>query len=550
MFDEEEQVNFLICGPQRSSTLKSRLETQPIGVYMQQAASYTKRHLTVPEDILTAFRGTQWLLQEHLQTAFLFGLPVSHFDLALLWQPRGAMLRRMERSRCARHEHTNTQSTGARCECVQAFTNNNLKFPLWSWSGWLCDGVEFQDDFLRDVLVDVNHWLNERTWIQWYIRDERGILRPLWQLVRTPENTNMKRFSPSHKANEGGKTDSPSTVGIADRWLGYNCDKTKQARPAAQRDVGQPLAEHLSQFKADGDDYWRSTVDSADGGSQYLPLHKSGHDVVPVREAVPNRKSVTAFVKRMSKGFSGTTPTSSHDRFDSSSGSLMKVVPVIPEEGGMVSSWLGKDPKQPVVHLPREVGARSTAPAGSAGLDEYGRKLQLDTPQGRTEFERRIPDHPFGVRRDDHVSDPTKLNFMPILQFFTWYKRLHVLPRSSLTPVEHNLQQTTLRRYEIHDDAQKWCGSIVLDQSPTSRWQKSLDRAQNFIALSFAGDFSNQELPFSAAGPEARNVPKWDIYFVMMLTRNEQRGLWERAGLGKVMKIAFEHSEWKEIKLG
>ena len=40
------------------------------------------------------------------------------------------------------------------------------------------------------------------------------------------------------------------------------------------------------------------------------------------------------------------------------------------------------------------------------------------------------------------------------------------------------------------------------------------------------------------------------MYFVLLLNRNQNRGLWERVGRGKVFKAAFGERSWEEIKLG
>lgn len=53
--------------------------------YMKCVQLYTGRYMTKPKDVLTAFQGASWLLEEGLKAPLLHGLPSSHFDLALQW---------------------------------------------------------------------------------------------------------------------------------------------------------------------------------------------------------------------------------------------------------------------------------------------------------------------------------------------------------------------------------------------------------------------------------------------------------------------------------
>lgn len=57
---------------------------RPLQVYMNCVALYTARHLTKSRDILAAFDGISNLLEKAMAAPLIFGLPSSHFDLALL----------------------------------------------------------------------------------------------------------------------------------------------------------------------------------------------------------------------------------------------------------------------------------------------------------------------------------------------------------------------------------------------------------------------------------------------------------------------------------
>jgi hypothetical protein len=52
---------------------------------MKRVLLYTSRHLTDKDDVLAAFNGVSRLMERYLKTRFIFGLPISHLDLALLW---------------------------------------------------------------------------------------------------------------------------------------------------------------------------------------------------------------------------------------------------------------------------------------------------------------------------------------------------------------------------------------------------------------------------------------------------------------------------------
>ena len=137
-----------------------QLPLRSIWVYMKTVELYTARELTKQADILAAFSGVSNLMQQTMQAPFVFGLPTSHFDLALLWEYFQPAQRRRLDSKAAEGEFSD--------------------FPSWSWSGWFGAPAHYRRDTIEECLDDVNEWLEDRTWIRWYIRDGNGDLRPLW----------------------------------------------------------------------------------------------------------------------------------------------------------------------------------------------------------------------------------------------------------------------------------------------------------------------------------------------------------------------------------
>ncbi|KAI5926683.1 heterokaryon incompatibility protein-domain-containing protein [Camillea tinctor] len=163
-----------------SSPLRTlgELRRKAFWFYMKCILLYTGRDLTHPKDVLTAFQGTSWLLQQRLNAPLFYGLPASHFDLALLWMPLKALERRKpkteHRGRCSQDEFGN-------CTChIPEGSYGSEEFPSWSWCGWSEGKAEYQLDMIDGCLVNVQEWLKQHTWILWYVRDYEGNLRPLW----------------------------------------------------------------------------------------------------------------------------------------------------------------------------------------------------------------------------------------------------------------------------------------------------------------------------------------------------------------------------------
>ncbi|OWY55790.1 hypothetical protein AALT_g11147 [Alternaria alternata] len=79
--------------------------------YAEAVEEYSSRNISFHEDTVKAFAGVLSVLRTSFRGDFLFGLPDTELDQALLWQPKGALSRRKDR-------------------------NGNELFPSWSWAGW------------------------------------------------------------------------------------------------------------------------------------------------------------------------------------------------------------------------------------------------------------------------------------------------------------------------------------------------------------------------------------------------------------------------------
>ncbi|KAF4449462.1 HET-domain-containing protein [Fusarium austroafricanum] len=140
----------------------SQLKVRAMWFYAHCVALYTIRDLYEPFDILAAFSGMCKLMEKTIRAPFAFGLPTSHFDLALLWQPvgRSALLKEANVSSDPKYK--------------------DMRFPSWSWCGWNSQGAIYNSEMVGGCLADVRTWILNHTWIDWHIRDGYGTLRRVW----------------------------------------------------------------------------------------------------------------------------------------------------------------------------------------------------------------------------------------------------------------------------------------------------------------------------------------------------------------------------------
>lgn len=107
-----------------------------------------------------------------------------------------------------------------------------------------------------------------------------------------------------------------------------------------------------------------------------------------------------------------------------------------------------------------------------------------------------------------------------------------------------------LARLSVLDKGRLWCGTVVVDES----WaNKRKDKLCEFIALSDARKFTHDECTsWKYPIPKDLEDFDWDLYNVMLVEYFEDRCVWERKGLGKILKVRLEtldRSKWTEIAL-
>lgn len=127
----------------------------------------------------------------------------------------------------------------------------------------------------------------------------------------------------------------------------------------------------------------------------------------------------------------------------------------------------------------------------------------------------------------------------------------YVLERTKLWPGDPGPGER-LVRCDIADENKDWCGHIVLNEDWMDNHKKASDQKARFIAISEAKSFTNVECPnWAHYIPQELEDVEWDLVFVLLIELNPKRLVWERVGLGKVFRAAFDlDPNWEEIVLG
>jgi hypothetical protein len=130
--------------------------------YALAVQHYTSRSLSYNTDILNAFTGIMNYLRPGFRGEFLFGLPSTELESALLWQPDGELMRRIDP------------------------VSGQQLFPSWSWAGW--EGrvfwglTYFVEHFGR---ID---WIDAQSSVPFTSKDFRGVndedLGSNWRKIR------------------------------------------------------------------------------------------------------------------------------------------------------------------------------------------------------------------------------------------------------------------------------------------------------------------------------------------------------------------------------
>ncbi|KAJ9499821.1 hypothetical protein H2202_004811 [Exophiala xenobiotica] len=571
------------------------LRVRAIWFYIKCVSMYTSRQLTKSRDILAAFNGVTTLIQQVMRAPFVFSLPSSHFDLALLWQPKGKIRPRVVKD-----------------EGDKAF---EVEFPTWAWCGWTGAHVDYETDLLNDCLANVHEWLVNHTWICYYIRDDQGNLRPLWDKFRAEDDQS------SEARWRGYRGKHTSYVPVAMRTVPPRPPKHTQHSESHQREKerrydrssrtlvdkdtfreGQRLAERLKQHHRESNPpsaadlrHYRSTsgVTASDAKiySQNSLFPKDSPSRRLEREYSEPRHRARSMSSSSSSTERGSRRPDRRKRFlarRSPSDSLVTeefvdiIYPTyrIVEDPTYFTEAKQRKDYRPVFPLPLEgpqeqrrrryqvnQDYRETPPEefdifGRAFWDEIRTRPQND-------FFRTIPENPFRVLKaaGGYSGNGDKdQSYQNKLQFWTWQTTLQVCrasETSTTTTSSPRLDGTGLCRCDIMDDLGDWCGSIVVNESwideECAAHQEDHHHhtggvaACDFIALSEAKSFSDEECPvWTYYIPKERHESEWDVFYVLLVKYHPKSAVWQRVALGKVFRAAFSFGEdgWQEIILG
>ncbi|KAL2126110.1 hypothetical protein VTI74DRAFT_1673 [Chaetomium olivicolor] len=538
----------------------SQLKIRALWFYTQCVPLYTRRQLYEPFDILAAEGGMCKLMEYTMQAPFIFGLPSSHFDLALLWHPTGPTFR-LDRPRHSKEPKY-----------------KDMKFPSWSWCGWKTAGVEYLTETTGSCLTDVRSWLAAHTWIDWHIRDGHGTLRRVWD------------------KSLGMEDESVNTT-----WRGYRV-------PQPEEDCGS------------SDQYWDEDAYDISRPSRLIPRVPIRARSPSPEERRPPRKTVNM---RLRLNTVRSTPQSKHgmppmpvrrESFrererERETGRNLVVV------GDLRDDRHDEYRREPTRNNDQRRTGFHDRPRGdrSDEYDPYGRSLTASrTPASlfknfKVDFTLTLPEDPYNVRRATENQGSARgpgtvrgseFPDQPFLQFFTWKASFHLIPatvqsweqghggsdgpgRGQAPEIGHSLQLC-----HIMDRRGDKCGSIVVDSkwlrekqypmhvhdsgitnstlvvagdSRTNGLDTSDNSAQNaatefeFLAISEAKAFTKDEFPdWTYYIPKERIESEWDLFFVLLVEHFPVEGFYRRVALGKVFKAAFTlaDDQWCEIILG
>lgn len=507
----------------------SQLKIRALWFYLHCVRLYTRRELHEPFDILSAFSGMCKLMEYTLQSPFVFGLPSSHFDLALLWQPAGPATRLQH----PKHKEEPKYK--------------DMRFPSWSWCGWKSAGVEYTADMIDGCVTDVRSWLEEHTWIDWHIRDGHGTLRRVWDTSWAREDR------------------SSSCI-----WKGYKTTKTS--------DPG-----HTDEEESD------ASLSSISMAVLPRPPKIIAHRRRRGRSASSDstKSSSSRGGQTMADRLKDNTLT-----LDSSNQATPRPV-LVSEDRGRKATRRGNVKSARIVQPSPPLGARDsygrksryTSMLASRHIPKI--KFTLTLPEDPYNV-RRVTEGS-GSTIDSEFPDQPFLQFFTWKASFHVVPVTEKTQAHYASDRDRQRLGPGLRRCHIMDQRGDKCGSIVVDgewllsKQPSSHQEaaeatlingdvatdhdtgdngEELDGSQDegtdttefeFIALSEAKDFTKDEFPdWTYYIPRERVESEWDLFFVLLVEHDPVGGFYRRVALGKVFKAAFSlyMNTWSEIILG
>ena len=493
----------------------SQLRLRALWFYAHCVSLYTRRELYEPFDILSAFSGMCKLMEYTMHSPFIFGLPTSHFDFAVLWQPISRS------SRLTMPKHSNEQKY------------KDMKFPSWSWCGWESSGIQYALEMVDGCLTDIHAWLVGNTWIDWHIRDGHGTLRRVWDESWAKEDETLNQT-----------------------WKGYNArsdetledDSDPEPPPSRKREARYDRPPQPPSRKQE---VWY-------GGSPLRPL-----------TAKPLKRSQKASIRVQKEPITSET-TKIRVGTNRVSAQRQKI-----ERRKHTKRRQDSDSERYSESSSESNPESDKSETEVSTHDNYGRPRQgpgmsASLKKPREDFTLTLPEDPYHVRKSSaskSAGPGREFSDQIFLQFFTWHASFHVVPCTTTVAGDGGLG-LGLRRCHIMDQRGDKCGSIVVDAEWLEKEQRGDalvngttgdqgDKTENtefeFIAISEAKAFTKEEFPdWTYYIPKERVDSEWDLFYVLLVEHFPIEGFYRRVALGKVFKTAFALSddEWMEFILG
>jgi hypothetical protein len=240
------------------SRLLNEVPRRTAWFYLTIVPLYTIREISRPGDIIAAFKGVANVMEATLGSPIIFGLPTSHFDFALLWEPKERSIRRNSK------------------DSVLESQNLSGSFPSWSWCGWMGSVMHYAEPVVGDCLINLNEWLLKHTWICWYIRDGRGDVRPIW----SGKDCQLDQSTEGRWRGYGRRDDPDDGVQLRE-W------SFKIAAPSVSTHIGSDFFESAMEYST------HSSSVSDDGGRPH-----PGQDSVIGREGGRQRENLKVDERR------------------------------------------------------------------------------------------------------------------------------------------------------------------------------------------------------------------------------------------------------------
>ncbi|KKY32340.1 putative heterokaryon incompatibility protein [Diaporthe ampelina] len=155
---------------------------------------------------------------------------------------------------------------------------------------------------------------------------------------------------------------------------------------------------------------------------------------------------------------------------------------------------------------------------GTWRTDDHGRKVGGMVENGRPRFSLSICDTPFGVNVVGLDTERDHLPDQAIPQFHTVRAQFYILLNDEAYPPQERALSAVM-----------WLTTTTTVSEAKSFTQDECRNWAHYI-------------------PRDQEDIDWELYFVLLVEWNQDRLLWERVGLGKVIQVAFKvgGSEKKE----